>query len=92
MLGKVAIVIALAAALGSLGVTPAFGDDRGKGGYYDNDNGYRAVPAKHKKQKRPPAHHSAYYAPPPVYYATAPVYYAPQPTPGISLFIPIRIR
>jgi hypothetical protein len=32
----------------------------------------------------------SYYAQP--YYAPAPVYYAPQPSAGITLFIPINIR
>jgi len=35
-------------------------------------------------------HRAHHYAQP--FYASAPVYYAPQPSPGISLFIPIVIR
>jgi hypothetical protein len=36
-------------------------------------------------------HHTRHYAQP-SFYARAPVYYAPQPSAGISLFIPIVIR
>jgi hypothetical protein len=89
-LGKIAIAIALASALGGLGMTPAFGDEHGDGDHDAKNQGHKAAPARHNY--RPQTHHPSHYAPPPVYYAPAPVYYAPQPSPGISLFIPINIR
>jgi hypothetical protein len=52
---------------------------------YADDHGHRAAPARHESR-----HHSHGYVHP--YYAPAPVYYAPQPSAGISLFIPISIR
>jgi hypothetical protein len=96
-LGKIAMVVALASAMGGLGMTPAYGDEHDNGWHGEKNHGYKAAPAKYKK--RPPDHRPNYYAPAPVYYAPAPVYYppapvyyAPQPSPGINLFIPIRIR
>lgn len=37
-------------------------------------------------------HHAHHYVARPPAYVPAPVYYAPQPSPGISLFVPIVIR
>jgi hypothetical protein len=79
--GKIAIVVAVALAIGDLGITPAFAEE------HDNRVHNRA-PARHYSQ--PASHHAYHHAQP--FYAPAPVYYAPQPSPGISLFIPINIR
>ena len=96
-LGRIAIAIALASALGGFSMTSAFGDEHGDGGHGAKNQDHRAAPARHNY--RPQARHRSryaprrvYYAPAPMYYAPAPVYYGPQPSPGISLFIPINIR
>jgi hypothetical protein len=48
---------------------------------YGDEHGNR----NHRERHRAPHHTQPFYAP-------APVYYAPQPSPGISLFVPIVIR
>jgi hypothetical protein len=92
--GKIAMAVALASAIGGLGVTPAFGDEtdhrdnRDNRGRYAQDRGHNADRARH--DYRGASHHPYQYAQP--VYAPPPVYYAPQPSPGISLFFPITIR
>ena len=87
---KLAMAVALASAMGRLGMTPAFGDERDNGDHDAKDRGHNTASARHNY--RPQAHHPIHYAPAPVYYAPAPVYYAPRPSAGISLFIPLDIR
>jgi hypothetical protein len=88
--GKIAIAVALASAMGGLGMTPAFGDEHDNGGHDAKDRGHNTAPARHNY--RPQTQHPSHYARQPVYYAPAPAYYAPRPSPGITLFIPIDIR
>jgi hypothetical protein len=87
-LGKIATAMALASALGGLGMTPAFGDEHDNRGANAGDRGHNADRARHNYA--PASRHRYHYAQPG--YAPPPVYYAPQPSPGISLFIPIVIR
>ena len=90
---KIATVIALASALGGLGITPAFGDEHDNRGADAGDRyGHDADRARHNS---PPASHHRYHHAQPRYaptYAPPAVYYAPQASPGISLFIPVDIR
>jgi len=70
--------LAVAAMLSTVFVAPAFADrDHGRGGYDHRD--YRHD------------HRGPYFYAQPVY-APPTVYVAPQPSPGISLFLPIVIR
>jgi hypothetical protein len=70
--------------IGGVAVFPAFADEHGhRGGgrqvhghWRGGDRDWRGGPV---------------YAPYPVY-APPPVYYPPEPSPGINLFFPIRIR
>lgn len=77
-LRRIALVLALAPLAATTLAAPAHADDRhGRGGYHrghDRGHGYGR------------GYGGGYYVPPP------PVYYAPQPrpSPGISLFFPIR--
>jgi hypothetical protein len=55
--------------------------------------GFTMTPAyaeEHGSRDHHERHRAPHYAHP--FYAPAPVYYAPQPSPGVSLFIPIVIR
>jgi hypothetical protein len=89
--GKIATAIALALALGGLGMTPAFGEEHDNRGANEGDRGHDSHNTdRARHNSRPASHHAYQYAQPA--YAPAPVYYAPQPSPGISLFIPISIR
>jgi len=78
--GRIATAVALAAATVGSGITSAYADD----------HGHRAAPARHDSRHHGRGYVQPYYPQP--YYAPAPVYYAPQPSAGISLFIPINIR
>jgi hypothetical protein len=55
--------------------------------------GFSMTPAyadEHGNRDHHERHRAPHYAHP--FYAPAPVYYAPQPSPGVSLFVPIVIR
>jgi hypothetical protein len=88
IVGKIAMAIALASAIGGLGMTPAFGDEHDNRGNDARDRGHNTVPARH--DSRPKSHHPYYYAQP--VYAPPPDYYRPRPSPGITLFIPLNLR
>jgi hypothetical protein len=81
--GKIAMAISLALAIGP-GMAPAFADEHDNGGHDARDRSHNAAPARH--DYRPQSHHAVHYA---HVYAPPRVYYAPQPSPGISLFIPL---
>ena len=80
---RITMAIALASAVGGLGMTPSVAEVRDNHGHDARDRGHKSVPVRH--DYRPERYRSSYYAPPPVYYA-------PQSSPGISLFIPINIH
>jgi hypothetical protein len=91
-ISKIVIAVALASVMGGIAVTPTHAkgnDDRkgyqGKGGQKGEQRGYRD-----RREYRPQYQHPNYYSQP--VYAPPPVYYAPQPSPGISLFLPLNIR
>jgi hypothetical protein len=91
-IGRIMMALALASVMGSIAVTPAHGkgnDDRrgyqGKGGQRGEQRGNRD-----RREYRPEYVQPNYYSQP--VYAPPPVYYAPQPSPGISLFLPLNIR
>jgi hypothetical protein len=93
-IGKIAMAIALASAMGGLAMTPAFGDDhdnRGRDARERGRNDERDRHADHYRHDYRRVYHHPYYYAQPVY-APPPVYYAPPPSPGISLFFPINIR
>ena len=85
---KWALTIALASAMGGLGVTPAFGDDHDNRGNDARERGHYNAPPRH--YVRPKAHRAYHYAQP--IYAPPPDYYRPRPSAGISLFIPFDVR
>jgi hypothetical protein len=93
-IGRLALAITLGSAIGSLCVTPAFGqrnDDRP--GF--RDNGARHVENRgdrdrNFRERRPMYRHPYHYAAP--VYAPPPVYYPPRPSPGFSLFFPLDVR
>jgi len=91
-ISKIVIALALASVMGGIAVTPAHSkgnDDRkgyqGKGGKKGEQRGDRD-----RREYRPGYLQPNYYSQP--VYAPPPVYYAPQPSPGISLFLPLNIR
>jgi len=83
-IGKLGAACALLALIGGAAVQPALAHDRG--GY-----GHRGGYGRGYGYDRHDWRGGGYYEPYPVY-APPPVYYPPQPSPGISLFFPIRIR
>jgi hypothetical protein len=82
---RLAIALVLASALGSLAATPALARDAHGGGHQARGGHDRG--------------HGGGYGggfnvglyPEPVY-APAPVYYDPQPSPGISVMLPLNVR
>jgi len=85
--GKLVLALVCASTLG-LAATPAFAEDHDRG-RRDNhrDNGRHEG---HDRNWRGNGYGYG-YQPQPVY-VPPPVYYAPQPSPGISLFLPLNIR
>jgi len=85
--GKLAMACAFLALVAGAAIQPAFADGHGRGGHggrgYGGHGGYGGC--------RGCGGYGPYYAPYQVY-APPPVYYPPQPSPGVSLFFPIRIR
>ena len=91
-ISKIVMALASASVIGAIAVTPAHGkgnDGRkgyqGKGGQKVEQRGNRD-----RREYRPGYLQPNYYSQP--VYAPPPVYYAPQPSPGISLFLPLNIR
>lgn len=93
---KIVLALAVASVMGAMAVTPAIARDnndrRGHQdqglhkGQYKND--------RDRRESRPvyrPVYRQPYYYSQPVY-APPPVYYEPEPSPGISLFLPLNIR
>jgi len=81
MVGKIAMALDFASAIGGMFIAPAFGRDDRRGGHEERgryEHGRRGY------------HPRTYYAAP--VYAPPPVVYAPAPSPGISLVFPIHIR
>ena len=93
--GKVMMGLALASALGSASIAPAFADDNDG----HRDNGWHKGEQRaehHKRDQRNERYYyrdryAPYYYSAPVY-VPPPVYYAPQPSLGISLFFPLDLR
>jgi hypothetical protein len=83
-ISKIVMALVFALMIGGISMTPAFGDDHGRGG------GHRGH-ERHEHGGR--GYQSGGYYPAPVY-APPPVVYVPDPyqSPGISLVVPIRIR
>jgi hypothetical protein len=94
--GKIVMAIALASAIGGLGMTPAFGaenSNRGRDGNRDHATQNRGHNTDRGRHDNRPQNRSTYryeYAQP--VYVPPPIYYAPQPSPGISLFFPLNLR
>jgi hypothetical protein len=86
IVGKIMMVLVLAAMIGSIDVAPALGkDDHKDKGRHDNGRyEHRGPGYDHKRYERDRRDYRPYgygYAPPPVIYA-------PPPQPGISVFFP----
>jgi hypothetical protein len=86
--GKIAMAIAVASAMGGLGMTPAFGDEHDNRGGDERDHGHDADRGRQDSRDRS---HDAYHYAQPVY-APPPDYYRARPSPGISLFFPLDVR
>ena len=78
-ISKIVMALTLASVMGGISVTPALARD--------ND---RRDERGRREQHSPVYRHPHNYSRP--VYAPPPVYYAPQPSPGISLFLPLNIR
>jgi hypothetical protein len=83
---RLAMALVLAAALGSLAAAPALARDEHGGGHQargGHDHG-------HDRGHGGGGFDVGVYADP--VYAPAPVYYDPQPSPGISVMLPLNVR
>ena len=87
-ISKIVMTLAIASVMGGMAITPALGDNRQ--GHQDR--------GMHKGERQGDRERlstglciSALNYSQPVY-APPPVYYAPEPSPGISLFLPLNIR
>jgi hypothetical protein len=87
--GKLGAACAVAALIGGLAMQPAMAYDHNHHGY-DRRAGY-GYGYGHGYYGRRDWRGGAYYTPYSVY-APPPVYYPPRPSPGVSLFFPLRIR
>jgi len=85
LLGKLVLALVCAGTLG-LAATPAFAEDHDRGRRDNHGNNGR-----HEGHDRNWRGNGYGYQSQPVY-VPPPVYYAPQPSPGISLFLPLNIR
>jgi len=95
-ISKVVMAFAVASVMGGMAITPALADNDHRGNNHrqvHRDNGrhngeWRGD--RHRGFVQPYIYSQPYYAEP--VYVPPPVYYAPQPSPGISLFLPLNIR
>ena len=96
-ISKIVMAFAVASVMGGMALTPALADndrrdnhrqvhrDNGRhNGEWRGDRHYRRV------YQDPYYYSQPYYAQP--VYAPPPVYYAPQPSAGVSIFLPLNIR
>jgi hypothetical protein len=90
-ISKIVMALTLASVLGGMAITPAFGDNDDRQGHQDKGwhKGERQSD-RDRREYRPVYEYPYYYAQP--VYAPPPVYYAPEPSPGISIFLPLDIR
>jgi hypothetical protein len=81
-IGRIGTAVIIAVVTGSLFATSAFArrDDHRRGGEWRGHRGGGFVAAGY-----PYGYAQPVYVPPPVYYP-------PQPSPGISLFVPLNLR
>jgi hypothetical protein len=91
-ISKIVAALACASVMGGIAMTPAHArdnDDR-KG---HQDKGWHKGERQGDRDRREyrPVYQRPYFYAQPVY-APPPVYYAPQPSPGISLFLPLNIH
>jgi hypothetical protein len=98
-IGRIALALAVASAVGGFSIAPAFGDNDGRKENRDNgarngdrhgDRNLRERGPAYRPGYRPRNPHPYYYSAP--VYAPPAVYYPPQPSPGISLFFPLDVR
>ncbi len=78
--GKIMIGLALAATIGSIGVAPAFADDRRHDNRRYEHRGYDRGYERDRHYYHPYGYREPVYAP----------IYAPPPAPGFSIFFPFR--
>ena len=86
--------LALAAALGVMGTTPALADREDHRDRHDNRRGnhsQREWRGNHWVDGGRPVYRHPYAYAQPVY-VPPPVYYEPRPSPGINLFFPLDLR
>jgi hypothetical protein len=78
-IGRIGAAVVIAAVAGSMVATAAFADRRDDHRWRGHERGWgRGYPA-------PYVYAQPVYVPPPVYYP-------PQPSPGVSLFVPLNLR
>jgi hypothetical protein len=87
-ISKIVMTLAIASVMGGMAITPALGDNRQ--GHQDRGMHKGERQGDRERHEHRPVYQRPYYSQP--VYAPPPVYYAPEPSPGISLFLPLNIR
>jgi hypothetical protein len=87
-ISKLMGALVFASVMSGLAVTPALSENNQR---HDEpqDRGNHRAPSHTDRDRH--AYHQPHYYPQPVY-APPPVYYVPQPSPGISVFLPLQIH
>jgi hypothetical protein len=91
-MSKIAMALAIASAMGAMVITPALAKDNDNRQAHQDRGMHRGErQGDRDRHEHRPVYERPYYYSQPVY-APPPVYYAPEPSPGISLFLPLNIR
>jgi len=91
-ISKIVMALVCASVMGATAMMPAHAKDNdGRKGRQDKGWHKGERQGDRDRGEYRPEYQRPYYYSQPVY-APPPVYYAPQPSPGISLFLPLNIR
>jgi hypothetical protein len=90
-ISKIVLALTAASVIGAMAVTPALAKDNdNRKGHQDQGLHKGERQGDRDRREHRPVYQRPDYAQP--VYAPPPLYYDPQPSPGISLFLPLNIR
>ena len=87
-ISKIAMALAVVSVIGGVAMASALARDNDRRDVHQDKGWHKGE--RQRDQHRPVYQRPYYYSQP--VYAPPPVYYAPQPSPGISFFIPLDIH